>query len=138
VSVPPPARYAAGDTLEFRVRFDEAVEITGGTPRIGIVLDSGGSAWADYASGSGTSILTFRYIVAPAHVDDTGIALAAGIDANGAEVSDLAGNPAALALQGVDATDAVLIGDGVVLAPPLVVPAGGTVAWLALLASMLL
>jgi hypothetical protein len=64
-----------------------------GVPRIAI--DVGGlTRYATYASGSGTSALTFSYAVQAGDFDANGIAIAAPLDLNGGSITDVAGNPA--------------------------------------------
>jgi hypothetical protein len=79
-------------TLNFTVNASEAVTVTG-TPRLAI--DVGGTTrYATYASGSGTSALTFAYAVQPGDFDANGITLASPVDLNGGSIADIAGNPA--------------------------------------------
>ena len=110
VSVPSNATYIAGQNLDFTVNFDEAVTVdtTGGTPRIALTLDTGGTVYANYLSGSGTSALTFRYTVASGNVDNNGITVGA-LGANGGTLRDAAGNNATLTLNSVGSTAAVLV-----------------------------
>ena len=51
--------YGTGASVSIQVTFSEAVNVTG-TPQL--ALNTGGTA--NYASGSGTSTLTFTYTVA--------------------------------------------------------------------------
>jgi hypothetical protein len=113
VSVDAPANgtYVAGQTLDLTVNYSEAVTVdtAGGTPRIAVTLDTGGTAYAEYISGSGTTALVFRYTVAAGQDDATGIALAGAIDANGGVIRDAVGNAEADALNGVASTSAVRV-----------------------------
>lgn len=111
VNVPADATYVAGQNLDFTVNFSEAVTVNtaGGTPFVGITLDTGGTVDASYLSGSGTSALTFRYTVASGNLDTDGVALAGAITANGATMRDAAGNDATLTLSGVASTAGVLV-----------------------------
>ena len=93
VTVPANAIYIAGQDLDFTTTFSEAVTITG-TPRIALTLDTGGTVYADYVSGSGSNTLTFRDVVAPGQQDLTGITTASAIDLNGGAIKDAAGNAA--------------------------------------------
>ena len=79
VDVPTAATYTLGQTLDFTVNFAEAVAVdtTGGTPRLTIALDTGGTAYANYISGSGTTSLVFQMVVASGQVDLTGITVGA-------------------------------------------------------------
>jgi hypothetical protein len=114
VSVPANATYIAGQNLDFTVNLNEAVTVDtgGGTPRIALTLDTGGTVYASYLSGSGTAALTFRYTVASGNADANGIAVGASIDTNGGTLRDAAGNDANATLNSVGSTAAVLV-DGI-------------------------
>jgi len=87
-----PCTQAAAANLVFTVATSESVVVTG-VPRIAI--DVGGiTRYATYASGSGTSSLTFAYAVQPGDFDGNGIALASPLDLNSGAITDIAGNPA--------------------------------------------
>lgn len=120
VSVAPPAdgRYLAGQSLNFDVQFSELVVVdsSGGSPRIPITLDTGGTVYALYVSGSGSSTLRFTYVVSAGQNDNNGITVANSIDANGGVVRDAAGNLASLSLSAMPSTAAVLVG------PPVAAP----------------
>jgi hypothetical protein len=76
----------AGKVVTITVTMSELVTISGGIPTLS--LNSGGIA--TYASGSGTTSLTFSYIVA---AGNNAIDLAIiGLNANGASIADAAGN----------------------------------------------
>ncbi|BBT18129.1 hypothetical protein WP8S17C03_41780 [Metapseudomonas otitidis] len=111
VSVPANGTYVAGNTLDFTVNFDEAVTVdtTGGTPRLAITLDTGGTVYANYVSGSGGTALVFRLTVASGQQDSNGIAVGASLDANGATLRDTAGNNAQTVLNNVGSTAGVLV-----------------------------
>ncbi|MCU1717249.1 DUF4347 domain-containing protein [Pseudomonas sp. 5P_3.1_Bac2] len=111
VAIPANGTYSLGQNLDFTVNFTEAVSVNaaGGTPRIAVTLDTGGIAYAEYVSGSSTSALVFRLTVASGQVDRNGITLGSTIDLNGATLRDAVGNDAQLALNGVSATDGVLV-----------------------------
>ena len=97
VGVPGSGTYTVGQSLDFVVRFSEAV-IVGGTPRIGLT-GLNGTRQAAYDAGSGTQELTFRYVV---QADDAlrgkkGLGLAKSIALpSGASITDEAGNRAVL------------------------------------------
>ncbi len=67
ISSMPAARqtYAGGEVIEIEVTFSESVTVTG-TPQLWLTFDSTGSyeRAASYESGSGTTVLVFRYTVA--------------------------------------------------------------------------
>ncbi|WP_431021685.1 beta strand repeat-containing protein [Ectopseudomonas guguanensis] len=111
VSVPTNGTYGAGQNLDFTVNFSEnvTVDTSGGTPRLAITLDTGGTVYANYLSGSGGSALVFRLTVANGQQDSNGIAVGATFDANGATLRDAAGNDAQAALNNVGATAGVLV-----------------------------
>ena len=114
VGVPASRTYHAGENLDFTVNYSEAVTVdaTNGTPFFNLVLDTGGTVKAEYVSGSGTSALTFRYVVVPGNADANGIVVdsATGIDPATGTIRDLAGNGASTAFSGVVApTSGVLV-----------------------------
>jgi len=111
VSVPANGTYIAGQNLDFTVNYSEAVVVdtTGGTPRIAVTLDTGGTVYASYVSGSGTSALTFRLTVASGQLDSNGVAVASALDLHGGTVRDVAGNDAVTALNSVASTAGVLV-----------------------------
>jgi hypothetical protein len=112
VTVPADGTYIAGQQLDFTVDYNEAVTVdtSGGTPRIAITLDVGGTAYADYVSGSSTTALVFRYTVAAGQADPNGIALAGTIDLDGGAIHDAVGNAEVDVLNGVAPTSGVLVG----------------------------
>ncbi|MDP9938395.1 Ig-like domain-containing protein [Ectopseudomonas alcaliphila] len=111
VGVPANGTYVAGDALDFTVNFDEAVTVdtTGGTPRLAITLDTGGTVYANYLSGSGSTALVFRLTVADGQQDSNGIAIGTNLQSNGATLRDAAGNDAQTALNSVPSTADVLV-----------------------------
>ncbi|MFA9283729.1 putative Ig domain-containing protein [Comamonas sp. SY3] len=142
VVLPANGRYAEGETLEFSVIYTEPVivDASQGSPRLAITLDTGGIVYAQYAAGSDTEQLLFRYTVAAGQHDTNGITLAGNLDFNGATIRDLSGNDAEQMFHGVGTTDGILIGAPVVpamVAVPVDSPIGlallaGTMAWLGL------
>jgi hypothetical protein len=114
VNVPSANLYPAGANLNFIVNFDEPIIVStvGGAPRLPITLDTGGTVYAGYVSGTGSSALLFRYTIAGGNVDADGISLGGGIDLHSGTLNDAVGNPANLALQNVDDTTGVHV-DGV-------------------------
>ena len=84
----------AATTIPFTINMSESVNVTG-TPRIAV--DVGGVArYATYASGTGTSALTFNYAMTAGDVDLDGVTLSSPIDLNGGTLKDLNGNNATL------------------------------------------
>ncbi len=106
VGVPADGTYVVGDDLDFSVHFDETVTVdaSGGTPRIAIAVEGGGTLYADYLGGSGSSTLVFRLSVADGQLGNGAIALAGAIDLNGGAIHDAAGNDAEAALNDVGDT----------------------------------
>lgn len=111
VRLPAAGTYVAGQTLDFVVDYSEAVTLSGtnAAPRLGVTLDGGQVAYADYVSGSGSSSLVFRLTVAPGQSAAEGITLAGSVDANGAVVRDGVGNLATAALTGGGARTAIRV-----------------------------
>ena len=122
--VPPAgATYKTSGNVDFVVNFSQNVDVTG-TPRIALTLTSG-TVYADYLSGSGTSALTFRYVVAAGHIDADGLVMTSPIALNGGTVEDAANNAASLTFTVPD-TSAVLV-DGIDAAiASITAPANGT------------
>lgn len=91
------SRLNAGDTVSVDVGFSEATWVHGGSPWLDVDV-AGQSLRLSYESGSGSSSLRFSGEV-PAGVDDVdGISvLANALSANGAQITDTAGNAASLA-----------------------------------------
>lgn len=124
VSAPTDGTYITGQNLDFTVNFSEAmmVDTTTGVPRIAVTLDTGGTVYAEYVSGSGSSALVFRMVVASGQLDSNGITLGSSIDTHGGAITDLAGNATVTTLNSVGSTAGVHV-DGVApsvvsVAPP--------------------
>ncbi|MDH0897735.1 MULTISPECIES: Ig-like domain-containing protein, partial [unclassified Pseudomonas] len=111
VSVPANGTYVAGQNLDFTVNFSESVVVdsSGGTPRIAVTLDTGGTVYANYVAGSGSSALTFRLTVASGQFDGNGIDLGNSIQLNGATLKGSSGNDVATALAGIGSTAGVRV-----------------------------
>ncbi|WP_310417002.1 cadherin-like domain-containing protein [Mycoplana sp. BE70] len=118
VVVPANGTYGAGQNLDFTVNLSEAVVVNtaSGTPRIAITLDTGGTVYASYLSGSGSSALVFRLTVANGQADRNGIVVGA-LDLSGGAIKDTVGNDLSPTLNNVGATAGVRIDTGV-NAPP--------------------
>lgn len=106
VTAPTDGTYIAGQNLDFTVNFSENMQVdtTGGIPRIAVTLDTGGTVYADYVSGSGGSALVFRLTAALGQLDTNGITLGGAIQLNGGTLRDVAGNDAQAALNSVGST----------------------------------
>ncbi|WP_458218061.1 Ig-like domain-containing protein [Paracidovorax citrulli] len=111
VDAPASRTYGVGDALDFTVRFNESVTVNtaNGTPSIALTLDTGGTVNAVYVGGSGSSALTFRYVVKPGDADANGVTVGGGISLNGGDLEDAAGNNAALMLTNIAPTSGVLV-----------------------------
>ena len=65
--------YGRGETIEFAVRFDEAVKFEGSGLYASVYLDGTLLRQADYAGGSGTRTLIFGYTVQEGDADADGV-----------------------------------------------------------------
>ncbi|MHB0765674.1 DUF4347 domain-containing protein [Stutzerimonas sp. NM35] len=114
VSAPSNGTYITGQNLDFTVNLSEAVTVdtSTGVPRIAVTLDTGGTVYAEYVSGSGGSALVFRMTVLSGQLDSTGVSLGNVIDLHGGAITDLAGNTTEVALNNVAALGSLNV-DGV-------------------------
>ncbi|NVM46829.1 MAG: hypothetical protein HWN79_18130, partial [Candidatus Lokiarchaeota archaeon] len=89
--------YTVGETIDITISFSESVDVTG-TPQL--TLETGVvDAVVDYTSGSGTTILTFTYIVASGHTSpDLDYISTSALDLNSGTIKDAGGNNANLTL----------------------------------------
>jgi len=111
MEVPADGTYGVGGTLTLVIGFNEPVIVntSGGTPYIGITLNSG-AVHAAYMSGSLGQDLIFTYTVAPGDSDPDGIVLDNAITLNGGTIRDFPGNFASsLPLAGVPSTSNVFV-----------------------------
>ena len=67
-----PDTYGAGETIEFTVTFNVAVDVTG-DPVLEFLLDGSEVRQAGYVSGSGSTGLVFHYLVVSGDDDDNGL-----------------------------------------------------------------
>ncbi len=67
--------YYAGDTIAVTVTFDSTVAVTG-TPQLALWIGAA-TRQANYASGTGTASLVFRYVVASSDADADGLSIGA-------------------------------------------------------------
>ncbi|MCM3628984.1 S-layer homology domain-containing protein [Paenibacillus glycanilyticus] len=124
IDVPADATYKAGEALTFAVHYDEAVNVTGGTPYLSITIGSA-PVQALYVSGTGTNELVFRYMVAAGQEDTDGIEISSSVNLNGAAINDAAGNAAGLALTGAGNISAVRVDANVPKVTSVSVPVSG-------------
>ncbi|MEG0557262.1 MAG: Ig-like domain-containing protein, partial [Comamonas sp.] len=88
--------------------------------------DTGGTVYADYVSGSGSSVLVFRLVVASGQLDSTGVTLGSSLDPNGGSIRDAAGNNSVTGLNNIASPANVKV-DGVVpMVVSVAVPADGS------------
>ena len=115
VQAPTDGTYIIGQNLDFTVNFSEnvVVDTTGGVPRIAVTLDTGGTVFAEYVSGSGGGALVFRLTVASGQLDSNGVTLGSAVQLNGGAIRDTAGNDTVVTLNAVASTANVNV-DGVV------------------------
>jgi|GEM_PF-845644 len=99
--------YWTGAVLDYKVTFAEAVTVTG-TPRIPITLTGGATVYANYYSGTGTSVLTFRYVVGTSDADGT-ITLGSDIDLNSGTIKQGMNMNSFLTLNNITPTDKTLV-----------------------------
>lgn len=94
-----PGARSIGDTIFIQVSFDEEVTYLL-VPRIELSFNTQilSPPYAQIISGAGFSTLNFVYVTLPGDGDGNGIDLVSTIDLNGGAITDLAGNPAPLAL----------------------------------------
>ncbi len=111
VAVPANGMYTVGQNLDFTVHYSENVTVdsSGGVPRIPATLDTGGTVYATYFSGSGTGALLFRLTVSSGQLDENGISIGAAIDLNGGTIRDEADNDAGMTLGSVGSTASILV-----------------------------
>ena len=111
VSVPAAGHYAAGKVLYFALQLSEkiAVNTTGGMPGLSLRFGNGSRTASYLAAESSDEKLVFAYTIAAGDTDADGIEIAAEMLLNGAVVNDFGGNALVLTLDGVAATDQVII-----------------------------
>ncbi|WP_157307442.1 T9SS type B sorting domain-containing protein [Chitinophaga tropicalis] len=95
--IPPAARtYKLSEALAFILEFSEPVTVTG-TPTIPLTI-GGRTETVSYQSGSGTNQLTFSYTVQEGDNDNVVILPGTNVILNGGVITDIANNPAILAI----------------------------------------
>jgi gliding motility-associated-like protein len=109
VAVPADKYYRVTEDLDFTVNFSEPTNVstTGGTPSLAITVGAQNVS-ANYISGSGTSVLTFRYTVGTGLEAHNGITVG-DLTLNGGTIRDIAGNDALLTLNSVGNTNGVKV-----------------------------
>lgn len=100
MSAPANAYYNVPDPLTFTVTYSQAVTVTG-TPRMALNMN-GTTVYATYASGTGTTALTFTATVAAGQTANPLAFAATTIDLNGGSITATSsGNTAAVDFSGV-------------------------------------
>ncbi|MEZ8186859.1 beta strand repeat-containing protein, partial [Shewanella sp. 5S214] len=124
--------YKLGDIISIQVNFNEAVTVTG-TPQL--TLDTGTTdRTIDYASGSGSSTLTFNYTIQSGDTSsDLDYVATNSLALNSGTIRDAATNNAALTLASPGAANSLgnnkaLVVDGLVPSVTSTAPAGGAVS----------
>lgn len=85
ITVPEDGSYSNGKQLKVIVKFDKNVTVSNGTPGIALNLESGNKELT-YASGSGTTELSFTYTVTADDLDINGIGIGNSIFLNGSHL----------------------------------------------------
>lgn len=93
-AVTPPANgsYVTGSALDFVLTYSEAVDVTG-VPSFGLTIGATNRI-ATYQSGTGSTQLTFRYIVQSDDLDTDGISGSSTLTMTGATIRDSGGTNA--------------------------------------------
>jgi hypothetical protein len=94
VTGPPAATYRCGANLEFTVKFNDAVIVTG-TPKLNLTI-GGVARAAGYVSGGGSTDLLFRYIVVQGDHAASNEVVVGTLDLSGGTIRDSVGNDATL------------------------------------------
>ena len=105
ITEPPAGGWTDGDTVQLAFGFSAAVTVTtgGGTPSVALSLD-GTARQASYASGTGTTSLTFSYALTADDGTVTAAVAADALAANGGTIRDADGRDANLAHDGFEIT----------------------------------
>ena len=112
VSVPANGTYGIGTMLDFGVTFSSPVTVTG-TPRLAVTLATGGTEYATYVSGSGTSTLILADIVKAGDESPNGVTTGTSLDLHGGAVTDGNGQAAVVTLNNEPSTSGIDV-DGLV------------------------
>ena len=126
--------YGVGQVVPITVTFTEPVTVTG-TPRLTLSTGSPSATPVDYASGSGTTTLTFAYTVAAGNnSSDLTYAATTSLGLNGGTIADAAGNPATVTLPAPTSAGSLGANKAIVVdtVPPTVTVTGMSTAWFGL------
>ena len=118
--------YRAGQVIPVTVTFSEPVTVTG-TPRLTLATGNPATTAVDYTSGSGTTTLTFEYLVAAGNTS-AGLDYSAtgSLALNGGAITDAAANAATLTLPAPGASGSLAASKDLVIdtTPPVVTVTG--------------
>ena len=114
VSVPANSIYRVDDHLDFTVRWDQSVTVTG-MPQIALVIGAT-VVQANFVSSPTATTTLFRYTVLPGQADNNGITMGA-LTLNGGSIHSGAGIDATLTLNSVASTQFVLVRADIPSAP---------------------
>jgi hypothetical protein len=106
VGVPADGTYIVGQNLNFTVNFSRAVTVTG-VPQLPLII-GGAPIPALYLSGSGTTALVFRDVVAAGLYDADGIETGSGLEGTGT-IKDSLGRDADFTLNSVGSLTGVMV-----------------------------
>ncbi|SFW61207.1 Ig-like domain-containing protein [Chitinophaga sancti] len=123
VTAPADGYYKSGSLLTFTVTYSEVVNVTG-TPRIPFNIGNN-LVYADYSSGTGSSVLTFTYTVKNGDQDLDGISMYPSLNATNGNAADAAGNAAETIIDSRPDTHGVLINTIAPLVSAVDVPVNG-------------
>lgn len=108
-----PGHHHLGQTLNFILTFSEPVYVTG-SPRFAVSFSTGGASYATYATGSGSTTLSFTYVIGNTFADINGFdSITSPLDLNAGTILDAVGNASALvfsAYTGAVITYSALVG----------------------------
>ncbi len=91
---PANGNYVTGQQLDFNLTYSRDVFITG-TPRLEVYVGpdlSPTTRYANYLSGSGTNVITFRYTIVGGDSDSDGLSVYDTVELNGGTLLDAVGN----------------------------------------------
>ena len=109
----PYGNFNSTENIDLSVVFSEIVVVDQNSPTPRIALDIGGTTkYADYALGTGSSILVFRYSIVVGDNDNDGIGIAEAIE-NAGSIQDRAGNSTIYNLASLNNLDLVLVNTGI-------------------------
>jgi len=123
VTAPAAKTYLADQQLVFKVNYSRAVYVNG-TPQLMVSIGTNVRP-ATYIGGTGTTALSFRYVVAPGDLSVQGVVLGNSVGLSGGWIRDAVGNDARLAVPAVN-TRNVLVDAVAPTIEGLTVPAAGT------------